>query len=99
MNYHRLGRTNFQVSPLGIGGGAFTGRFYGDVNRTAIIELIHYALGKGVNYIDTARGYLDSEKLIGEALAEWEEECYVATKIHAGATAEQAIEQFEVSRI
>ena len=98
MNYRRLGRTNFQVSCLGIGGGAFTGRFYGTVDPTAIIELIHYALDKGVNYVDTARGYLESEKLIGEALAEWEGECYVATKIHASATAEQAIEQFEVSR-
>ena len=98
MIYRRLGRTNFQVSFLGIGGGAFTGRFYGAVNPTAIIKLIHYALDKGVNYIDTARGYLSSEKLIGEALTEWEGKCYVATKIQAGATAKQAIEQFEVSR-
>ena len=98
MDYRRLGRTNFQVSCIGLGGATFAGRFYGKVNPPGIIELIHYALGKGVNYIDTARGYLGSENIIGEALAQWKGKCHVATKIQAGATAEQAIEQFEVSR-
>ncbi len=53
----RLGRTNLQVSVVGIGAGGLKG-----------IEPIVRAVDKGMNYIDTSVCYGDSEKVIRRAL-------------------------------
>ena len=72
----RLGRTNLQVSVVGIGAGGLDGP-----------EPIARAVDKGMNYIDTAICYGGSEKVIGRALAlnkGLREKLIIATKWDAG---------------
>lgn len=71
-----LGRTNFEVSAVGIGGIPIQ-----RVDKDEAIEIIKEALSQGMNFIDTARGYMTSEELIGQALEELGRENFIlATK-------------------
>lgn len=65
MEYIRFGKTNLQVSRLGIGAIK-----YGRISQEEVTSLIRRAHEGGVNYIDTARGYGDSEVRVGAALSE-----------------------------
>jgi predicted aldo/keto reductase-like oxidoreductase len=60
----RLGRTGLEVSRVGIGGIPLTRPAEADA-----IAVVQRALELGVNFIDTAIGYRDSEVRIGRALA------------------------------
>lgn len=77
MNYRTLGKTGLQVSELALGG-LFVSNYA--VERDKGVEVIHRALELGVNYIDTAPGYLDSEAVIGEALRGVNQPAIVSTK-------------------
>jgi predicted aldo/keto reductase-like oxidoreductase len=75
----RLGKTNLQVSRIGIGGIA--------IQRPPLdeaIKVIQHALDLGVNFIDTAIGYGDSEERIGKAIVGRREQVLLATKGGAG---------------
>ena len=75
----RLGRTELEVTCLGMGG-AGIGR--GDVTDDEAIEAVHRAIDLGINYLDTAPLYGESERRVGLALADgWREKIYLATKI------------------
>ena len=75
----RLGRTELEVTCLGMGG-AGVGR--GDVTDDEAIEAVHRAITLGINYLDTAPLYGESERRVGLALADgWREKIYLATKI------------------
>lgn len=67
MQYRALGRTGVQVSEICLGTMMFGGR----TNKADSIEIIDYALGEGLNFIDTANVYAanESERIIGDALA------------------------------
>ena len=74
----RLGRTELEVTCLGMGG-AGLGR--GDVTDDAAVEAVHRAIDLGINYLDTAPLYGESERRVGLALADgWREKIYLATK-------------------
>lgn len=76
MEKRRLGRTNFNVSVIGLGGIPIQ-----RVNKDEAIKLIGAAKDSGINFIDTARGYTISESLIGHGLREYgREEFILATK-------------------
>ena len=62
MLYRRLGRTDLQVSELCYG----AARGYQDQQQ--FIATVHACLEAGINLIDTAGGYGDSELVLGEAL-------------------------------
>jgi len=85
-----LGRTGFDVSILALGG--VTYNLLDDAEAAAVV---HRALDLGINYIDTAHGYKESERKIGSVLAERREEVFLATKSTArdGATMTEQIEQ------
>jgi uncharacterized protein len=71
----RLGKTNLKVSRIGIGGIP--------IQRPAVdeaIRVIQYALDQGINFIDTAIGYGDSEERIGKALRGRRNQIILATK-------------------
>lgn len=71
-----LGRTNLEVSVIGFGGIPIQ-----RVDQSMAIELINKAYEYGINFIDTARGYNQSEGLIGQALEIiGREKFYLATK-------------------
>jgi len=75
MEYRRLGRTNLQVSVIGFGTIKFP-----EVEKDEAVRAINRALDLGINYIDTARAYTDSESKIGAAIKDRRDECIIATK-------------------
>jgi len=70
-----LGRTGFDVSLLALGG--VTYNFLPDGEAA---QLVHRAIDLGVNYIDTAHGYKESERKIGLVMPERRQAVYLATK-------------------
>ncbi|HEU4371804.1 MAG TPA: aldo/keto reductase [Methylomirabilota bacterium] len=82
MERRRLGRTDMQVSILGFGGSEIG---YENVGPRTVARLLGGALDAGLNVIDTAECYEDSETLIGRALGGRRAEVYLLTKCgHAG---------------
>ena len=69
MIYRRLGRTNLSVSLLSLGtGGA---RRLGQAMGMTLLDqqrLVHHAMDLGVNLIDTAEQYGESESILGRCL-------------------------------
>ena len=88
MNYRRLGRTNLQVSEISLGT-VELGMDYGIPARGAhrrpsevdAARLLNCALDLGVNLIDTAQAYGESEAIIGRALKLRRDDYILATKI------------------
>jgi aryl-alcohol dehydrogenase-like predicted oxidoreductase len=78
MRYRTLGRTGIQVSELGLGG-LFVSRIGG--GREQATAAVRRALELGVNWVDTAPGYADSEEVLGIALEGVSEPYYVSTKL------------------
>lgn len=78
MKYRRLGRTNLQVSVLGLGTGGPSqlGQKSG-VPEDAAQRVVRRALELGVNLIDTAAAYGESEAILGRALRGVPRESYV----------------------
>jgi aryl-alcohol dehydrogenase-like predicted oxidoreductase len=72
-----LGRTGLPVSILGFGGAEIG---YGHAAQAAVDRLLGEALDAGLNVIDTAECYLDSETLIGRAIAHRRQDYYLLTK-------------------
>ena len=81
MQYRTLGKTGIRVSEIGYGGG----RVRPEHDKKSLVNMIHYAIDCGVNYIDTAPTYGGgySETVIGKAIADRRESCIVATKTEA----------------
>ena len=78
MDTKRLGRTDLEVSVLGLGGlfvSSHGGEF--DLGRAAVLR----ALELGINYIDTAPGYADSEEVLGKVLKDVERPVILSTKL------------------
>lgn len=71
-----LGKTNFEVSVVGFGGIPVQ-----RVDEETAYKLLEEAYNQGMNFIDTARGYRESEALIGKALERLGREKFIiATK-------------------
>jgi len=55
---------------------------FGNFDEKELIRSIHHSLEKGINVIDTARAYGDSEKILGAALKAWpDERPFIASKV------------------
>jgi L-galactose dehydrogenase len=69
MQYRTLGRTGLDVSILGLGSGgaSMLGQRY-ELPISESTRLVRHALDAGVNFLDTAPGYGESEDLLGQAL-------------------------------
>ena len=74
-----LGRTGEQVSVLSMGG-LFVSEV-GELGRDAACAAVHKALELGVNYLDTAPSYLDSEEVLGLALEGVKQPHLLSTKL------------------
>ena len=77
MERRRLGRTDLTVSVLGFGGSEIG--YQGATART-VAALLGRAIDAGLNAIDTAECYADSETLIGKALGARRRDVYLFTK-------------------
>ena len=66
----RLGRTDFQITTIGLGTWAIGGRQWGPQDDQASIAAIHAAIDHGINWVDTAPMYGGghSEEVVGRAL-------------------------------
>ena len=79
MEKRTLGRTGLEVSVLGMGG-LYVSRA-GDRGRDEGFRAVHRALELGVNYVDTAPSYRDSEEVLGIALEDVKQPYFLATKL------------------
>jgi len=84
MEYRTLGRTEIKVSPFGFGtgGGQDPLGQRGGMPEEDVFRLIRHAYEKGINFFDTAPGYMESEVLLGRALRKFPRDSYhISTKI------------------
>ncbi|NNM67809.1 MAG: aldo/keto reductase, partial [Spirochaetales bacterium] len=77
MEYRKLGTTGIQVSFLGFGAGHIGSPV---MSEDAAGTLLNRALDRGVNFIDTARGYGLSEERIGRHLSWRRKDFFLSTK-------------------
>src|SRR6266567_8187069 len=77
MEKRRLGKTNMNVSVLGFGGSEIG---YERTSQDAVDQLLNGALDAGLNVIDTAECYPDSEEMIGRAVSKRRNELFLFTK-------------------
>ena len=73
-----LGRTGLEISRSGFGALPIQRVSFEEAAR-----LLNRALDAGINYIDTARAYSDSEAKIGAGIGNRRSEFFIATKTHA----------------
>ena len=70
MLYRRLGETQLDASVIGLGGWALGGGYdWGNIEFSDVQNTISSALDSGINLIDTAPVYGNSEEVLGRALA------------------------------
>src|SRR4249920_1686306 len=82
MQKRKLGRTNLEVSALGLGcmGMSFS---YGPPKDTQeMTALLHAAVERGITFFDTAEVYgpYTNEDLVGQALAPFRDKVVIASK-------------------
>ena len=78
MQYRTLGRTGIQVSPYALGTLMFATTMGNDPADSA--RIIHKAIDAGINVVDTADAYGDSEEVVGKALEGRRDDVVLATK-------------------
>src|SRR4051794_32349095 len=77
MEMRKFGNTDMTVSVLGFGGAEIG---FEKASPEVVDELLGGALTAGLNVIDTAECYPDSEELIGRAVSKRRKEFYLFTK-------------------
>lgn len=75
MEYRILGKTGLKISRMGFGGIPIQ-----KIDEEGTRKLLHEMMEKGVNYIDSARGYTVSEQYIGYSLEGIRDKFVLATK-------------------
>ena len=82
MNKRRLGRSNLEVSALGLGCMGMSFGYGAAADKQAMISLLHMAVDRGVTFFDTAEVYgpFTNEELLGEALSPFRGQVVIATK-------------------
>jgi aryl-alcohol dehydrogenase-like predicted oxidoreductase len=81
MEMRSLGKSGIKVSAIGLGLMSMSG-IYGNANDEESVRVIHYALDKGINLLDSADmyGWGHNEELLGRALRGRRDGVIVATK-------------------
>jgi aryl-alcohol dehydrogenase-like predicted oxidoreductase len=82
MKKRKLGKTNLEVSAVGLGCMGMTFAYGPPGNKQEMIALIRSAVERGVTFFDTAEVYgpYTNEELVGEALAPLRKQVVIATK-------------------
>src|SRR5215472_17993329 len=82
MKKRRLGKSNLEVSALGLGCMGMSWSYGPAKDKQAMIFLLRAAVERGVTFFDTAEVYgpLTNEELVGEALAPFRDQVVIATK-------------------
>ena len=83
MEKYKFGKTRYLVSKIGLGTVQF-GLDYGFTKKKSqeeVNEILSCAVKNGINFVDTAREYADSEKKIGNFISENKNDLIIATKL------------------
>ncbi len=75
MKYRTFGKIGYNVSSLGFGAMNLPGVPFEQAKAA-----LNYALDQGINYVDTAAGYRNSEEIIGDSISHRRHEYFLATK-------------------
>ena len=78
MRYRPLGQTGIHVSPLALGAMMFSS--FGTSDQREVDRMVGRALDAGVNLVDTADAYGDSEEILGRALKGRRDDVVLASK-------------------
>ncbi|SEC24122.1 Predicted oxidoreductase [Streptomyces sp. 2224.1] len=82
MRYRQLGCSGLSVSEIGYGAWGIGESKWVGATEDESVRALHRAVDLGVNFIDTARGYGESERIVGRVVRERVgEEVHVATKV------------------
>lgn len=83
MQYRLIPKTGDEIYPLGFGAMRLPLK-NGKIDRDKATDLIYHAIANGVNFIDTAYLYGDSESFLGEILqGEYKDKVKLCTKLPA----------------
>jgi aryl-alcohol dehydrogenase-like predicted oxidoreductase len=82
MQKRRLGKSNLEVSALGLGCMGMSQSYGLPPDKQAMISLVRTAVERGITFFDTAEIYgpYTNEELVGEALAPLRRQVVIATK-------------------
>src|SRR5437867_808160 len=82
MQKRKLGKSNLEVSALGLGCMGMSFGYGPAADKKEMISLIRSAVERGVTFFDTAEVYgpFTNEELVGEALAPFRNQVVIATK-------------------
>jgi aryl-alcohol dehydrogenase-like predicted oxidoreductase len=82
MQIRKLGRSDLEVSAIGLGCMGMSFGYGPPKDKSAMISLIRAAVESGVTFFDTAEVYgpFTNEELVGEALAPFRQQVAIATK-------------------
>src|SRR5271165_1253936 len=82
MQKRRLGKSNLEVSAIGLGCMGMSFGYGPPADKKEMISLIQTAVERGVTFFDTAEVYgpFTNEELVGEALAPFRDQVVIATK-------------------
>jgi aryl-alcohol dehydrogenase-like predicted oxidoreductase len=82
MQKRKLGKSNLEVSALGLGCMGMSAVYGPPADKQEMIGLIRAAVDRGVTFFDTAEAYgpFANEALVGEALAPFKGQVVIATK-------------------
>lgn len=84
MKYRSFGKTGFKVSKLGFGAMRLPIRWDGSCDYNKSVPIIKLGIDRGINYIDTAHGYIrgTSEVAVGKAIKGYDRsKLFISTKI------------------
>src|SRR5256712_8772871 len=82
MQKRKLGKSNLEVSALGLGCMGMSFGYGPPADKQEMISLIRSAVERGITFFDTAEVYgpFTNEELVGEALAPFRGQVVIATK-------------------
>ncbi len=93
MQKRTLGKSNLEVTALGLGCMGMSYAYGPAPDRQEMIQLLRMAVERGITFFDTAEAYgpFTNEELVGEALAPFRGQVVIATKFgfHFGPNGEQ----------
>lgn len=80
MEYKKFGNSGFEVSQIVLGCWGIGSDFYGEVDINTVVDTVHAAVANGINLVDTAPNYGNSEDVLGKALKGIRDKVILATK-------------------